>query len=215
MKKIILLSAIVFCISCKKVSTNYAALPWNFTLNDNGKSYNYDCEEADSVYTNSNPFFRFTTDINNAGSYSLSVQANVAFPASNSTAISITFIGTDSLIYKRLLKQNTKTIKETALKDIFIPGKIILPLGNSTVNTQFNCGYTFGTNPYYFLNFFNPAPTDQLKIISSEIINDNSSLAKLKVNFQYDVVVQEWANSQFLPNGRHITGTMKTMFFVP
>ena len=116
---------------------------------------------------------------------------------------------------RRLAIQSTLPIKQNALKEIFRAGRVLHLFTQNIFIEGFSASHTSEAGQDYFNNHFTTAPSDYVKIISSEIWDDGSGIAKIKVFLQYDTHVQAYTNTgAWLPEIKHITGTMQTFYTV-
>ena len=127
--------------------------------------------------------------------------------------LTIEIVAIDSILSRRLLKSNSLITKQNALKDIFIQDKVYKITGG-TIQPGFICAYTSEDNTRYGNNVFNSFVGDNIKITSLELWNDGSGIAKIKVWLSYDTRIQAHSSTGWLPEIKHITGTMQTFFTV-
>jgi hypothetical protein len=222
MKKIItsLILAIVLFSSCRKETTlPDMNLPWQFTLTDSsaGKAYNYNAQTYQQGYNRNYPFFECSGSSDSTARFDMSANVTAVLQNTNTINISITLTSLiDTLKSRKLAKGNLLVIKQNTLKEIYAPGRILAASNNLLQQPLwFSCYYTAETGARYTTNFLNLVPTDFIKINSSEIWDDGSGIAKIKVTLEYNCHVQGYiSGSGWSPEIKKISGTMQTFFTV-
>ena len=219
MKKIIVFFLITICTvlySCKK-DTNGVVLPWKFTLKDSISNYSnliysFDAQTYSNDYNRDYPYYQSQ---GNADSifFSMSSDFTCYLNKTSPLNLNINFSALDSIVARRLLKTNSLVTKQNALKDIFLKDKVY-KIARTAPATGFICNYTAENKITYGTNVFNSVAGDYVKITSSQLWEDGSGLAKIKVWLNYDLHLQSHNNATWLSEIKHITGTMQTFFAV-
>jgi hypothetical protein len=216
----LVLSALLFVACEKEKNTNTPQLPWRFTLTDSvtNKTYRFDAQTYGygNVHNPDYPYFDSKGSSDSITRYDVSANAIAILTKTASVNIVIgisSFI--DTVKSRKLAKGNTLSVKQNTLKEIFIPGNIF-PLGGSLKQPPgFTCYYDSENGNRYSINALNIFAGDVVKINSSEIWDDGSGIAKIKVSLEYNCHVQGFTGTgTWLPEIKKISGTMQTFFTV-
>jgi hypothetical protein len=214
----IILAILVFT-SCKKETTlSDVYLPWQFTLTDSsaGKNYSYNAQTYQQGYNRYYPYFDCSGGSDSIARFDMSADALAVLQNTNTIRIGITLTSLiDTVKSRKLAKGTALLIKQNTLQEIYSPGRVLIASSNMLqIPLWFLCFYTAETGTRYGTNFMNLNTTDYIKIISSQIWNDGSGIAKIKVTLEYNCHVQAFISGAWLPEIKKISGTMQTFFIV-
>ncbi len=213
------LLALLFVACTKEKNTNTIEVPWRFTLTDGSINtpYSFFAQTYGPGYFSNISYFNCIGGSDSITRFDMSADATGFLSNSRTINIGIGITSfSDTIKSRKLAKGSPLATKQITLKEIFIPGRILKTSGNLLQEPLiFNCSYQSESGQSFNTNYLNLFTTDYVKIISSEIWNDDSGIAKIKVSLEYSCHVQGFiANVAWLTEVRTVTGTMQTFFTV-